>query len=280
MFFFYIKSERYRPRRGAMVSCENLLTDSNELFGSLPESTLKNLKSSSKKIYRSGGIFSNPFKNDAEKLEQLNELLRYYQENGIPATKHYGGGMQCGASNKFNHLRASSLSVGGGLPPGGPGVNSISPTTTLNSYPGGARAQTSLSSQSARTSLSTTDLQHFQLSSPQQSTLETTTTSNSGGPPPGPMQSCSFDASYDSNYYLEPEWRLIVDNPDQLSQREQSQNEAIWEILQTEVFYIRRLKVINDVFISCLLNLQNECLLTEVSFFLSFSHSYFFRINL
>ena len=66
---------------------------------------------------------------------------------------------------------------------------------------------------------------------------------------------------------MEPDWRLIVENDDQLPARVQSQNEAIWELLQTEVFYIRRLKVIKDVFIACLLSLQSECLLTEVSAF-------------
>lgn len=239
------QSERYRPRRGAMVSCENLLTDSSELFGALPESTLKNLKNSSKKIYRSGGIFSNPFKNDAEKMEQLNELLKQYKENGIPNVR------SCG-NMAANYLRASSLSMGG------PSTPLSSPSQPINIYP----LQHSLSIHaSTRTSLSSTDLQYLQQSSCPASESH------------GPQQSLSFDATSDStNYYLEPEWRSIVDNFDQLSPREQSLNEAIWEILQTEVFYIRRLKVINDVFISCLLNLQSECLLNEVSVAVYFSH--------
>ena len=42
------------------------------------------------------------------------------------------------------------------------------------------------------------------------------------------------------------------------------QQEALWELLQTEVNYIRKVKVIIDLFQSCLLNLQNEQLLNEV----------------
>ncbi|KAH7641872.1 rho guanine exchange factor-like protein [Dermatophagoides farinae] len=243
-----------RQRRGAMVSCDNLLADSHELFGGLggSESTLKNLKNSSRKI---GGIFSIPFKSDTEKMEQLSDLLKQYAENGIPDPKHLSF---VASTNKLNHLRASSLSISSMITGGCSGNISPNTPTTMNSTT--PTSNTSLLS-TAKTSLSTTDLhrlhQHSNnnplsmLSQPQQH--------------PGQiLSSTSFDQSVDSYYYLEPEWRSIVDNADQLPARIQSQNEAIWELLQTEVFYIRRLKVINDVCIACLLNLQNECLLTEI----------------
>lgn len=258
---FCFQSERYRPRRGAMVSCENLLAESSELFSSGSESTLKNLKASGRKIYRSGGgIFSNPFKSDSEKMEQLSELLRQYAEHGIPNPKHLP---IVASSNKLSHLRASSLSISGILGHHGSVGNGgqSSPGGSSQGSVGGQSSSSLLST--AKTSLSTTDLHHLNHSS---APFTLTTSTPIHNPPCPVISSSSFDASTcDSNYYLEPEWRSLVESADQLHPRIQSQNEAIWELLQTEVFYIRRLKVINDVFISCLLNLQNECLLTEVS---------------
>lgn len=43
------------------------------------------------------------------------------------------------------------------------------------------------------------------------------------------------------------------------------QQDAIWELLTTEVFYIKRLKVIIDLFLNTLLSLQRESLLLDVS---------------
>ena len=232
-----------------MVSCENLLAESSEIFGSFPESTLKGGKNSTRKIYRSGGgIFSNPFKSDTEKMEQLGDLLKQYRENGIPDPKSDLPVISRNAS-KLNHLRASSFSISGVLGNSGSCYNSNNqqlPSQLLSTN---------------KTSLSTTDLHHMNHSSSQGSIEPLTlhATSCQGGQ----VLTSSFDAN--TIYYLEPEWRLIVNNSEQLPARVRSQNEAIWELLQTEVFYLRRLKVITDVFIACLLNLQNECLLTEVS---------------
>lgn len=235
-----------------MVSCDNLLADSHELFGGLggSESTLKNLKNSSRKI---GGIFSIPFKSDTEKMEQLSDLLKQYTENGIPDPKHLSF---VASTNKLNHLRALSLSIssmftGGNISPNAStAINSTTPTSNMSLL------------STAKTSLSTTDLHRLHNNHSNNNPL--TMLSHPQQHPGQILSSTSFDQSVDSYYYLEPEWRSIVDNADQLSARIQSQNEAIWELLQTEVFYIRRLKVINDVCIACLLNLQNECLLTEV----------------
>lgn len=223
-----------------MVSCENLLSDANvaEIFGGAITIPEKGGKTGSRKMYRSGGgIFSNPFKNDSEKIDFLNLLLKSY-ENGIPHPKHL-------SSSKLNHLRASSLSIGGFT-----GTNHVS---TSNQPP-------SLLSTN-KTSLSTTDLHHLNHSAVNMAPFSLP----AGGHPTGHVLSAaSFDAS-DDCYYLEPEWGSIVENADQLPARVKSQNEAIWELLHTEVFYIRRLKVINDIFVACLLNLQNECILNEVS---------------
>lgn len=234
-----------------MVSCENLLGEHSEYYNTVSESALKNLKNSGRKIYRSGGsLFTNPFKSDTEKMEHLEEMLKRYSDNGIPDMKH----LPLSGANKMNHLRASSLSISG---------NPIHPVTSA------ASQTSSFLSTAAKTSLSTTDLHHLNHSSPN-------INSGPAGCSPPILTSTSFDATCDSNYYLEPEWRSIVDNSETLPDRVQSQNEAIWELLKTEVFYIGQLKLIRDVFVACLLNLQNEGLLMEVSKLFSFN-SFFSR---
>lgn len=47
--------------------------------------------------------------------------------------------------------------------------------------------------------------------------------------------------------YLEQDWRDIVQNSDQLSEKQQQQQTALWELAQTEVAYIKTLKVVTDV---------------------------------
>lgn len=48
-------------------------------------------------------------------------------------------------------------------------------------------------------------------------------------------------------YNLEHDWRDIVQNSDQLSEKQQQQQTALWELAQTEVAYIKTLKVVTDV---------------------------------
>ena len=48
-------------------------------------------------------------------------------------------------------------------------------------------------------------------------------------------------------YNLEHDWRDIVHNSDQLSDKHQQQQTALWELAQTEVAYIKTLKVVTDV---------------------------------
>ncbi|XP_028437980.1 pleckstrin homology domain-containing family G member 5 isoform X2 [Perca flavescens] len=63
---------------------------------------------------------------------------------------------------------------------------------------------------------------------------------------------------------LEDSWQKLLDNPETLTRRQFHQQEAIWELLQTEATYIKKLRVITDLFLCGLLNLQESGLLTEV----------------
>lgn len=67
-------------------------------------------------------------------------------------------------------------------------------------------------------------------------------------------------------YNLEHDWRDLVHNSDQLSEKHQQQQTALWELAQTEVAYIKTLKVVTDVsnlinriaiFIQFMKNLKN-----------------------
>ncbi|NWR65807.1 PKHG5 protein, partial [Bucorvus abyssinicus] len=64
---------------------------------------------------------------------------------------------------------------------------------------------------------------------------------------------------------LEDSWQQIIQGAETLSRRQCHQQEAIWELLHTEATYIRKLKVITDLFLCCLLNLQESGLLCEVN---------------
>ena len=46
---------------------------------------------------------------------------------------------------------------------------------------------------------------------------------------------------------LEEDWKLIVMDWTALPERQRQQQNAIWELVQTEVAYLRTLKVITDV---------------------------------
>ncbi|KAG5835490.1 hypothetical protein ANANG_G00244550 [Anguilla anguilla] len=68
----------------------------------------------------------------------------------------------------------------------------------------------------------------------------------------------------ETNLELEESWQCLLENPESLTRRQFHQQEAIWELLQTEATYIKRLRVITDLFLCGLLNLQESGLLTEV----------------
>ncbi|XP_067288231.1 pleckstrin homology domain-containing family G member 5 isoform X2 [Pseudorasbora parva] len=66
------------------------------------------------------------------------------------------------------------------------------------------------------------------------------------------------------NLELEESWKQLLENPEILTRRQCHQQEAIWELLQTESDYIKKLHVITDLFLCGLLNLQESGLLSEV----------------
>ncbi|KAK3859627.1 hypothetical protein Pcinc_034272, partial [Petrolisthes cinctipes] len=55
-----------------------------------------------------------------------------------------------------------------------------------------------------------------------------------------------------------------VSGGNQLDERQQQQQSAIWELVETEATYIHMLKVITDLFLACLCDLQQEQLLQEI----------------
>ncbi|KAM4651696.1 pleckstrin homology domain-containing family G member 5 isoform 2-T2 [Discoglossus pictus] len=89
------------------------------------------------------------------------------------------------------------------------------------------------------------------------------------GLPKLPQQLCFDQDSWeeeedDTNLSLEDSWQEIIEVPEALTRRQCHQQEAIWELLHTEATYIKKLKVITDLFLCCLLNLQESGLLCEV----------------
>ncbi|KAL4677033.1 hypothetical protein H8957_008412 [Semnopithecus entellus] len=63
---------------------------------------------------------------------------------------------------------------------------------------------------------------------------------------------------------LEDSWRELIDGHEKVTRRQCHQQEAVWELLHTEASYIRKLRVITNLFLCCLLNLQESGLLCEV----------------
>ncbi|XP_045402216.1 pleckstrin homology domain-containing family G member 5 isoform X2 [Lemur catta] len=63
---------------------------------------------------------------------------------------------------------------------------------------------------------------------------------------------------------LEDSWRELISGHEKLTRRQCHQQEAVWELLHTEASYIRKLRVITNLFLCCLLNLQESGLLCEV----------------
>lgn len=59
-------------------------------------------------------------------------------------------------------------------------------------------------------------------------------------------------------FELEQSWRNIVANSSELPKEVQSQQEVIWELLYTESAYIESLKVITNLFMCCLRNVQDK----------------------
>ncbi|XP_033103050.1 pleckstrin homology domain-containing family G member 5-like [Anneissia japonica] len=64
---------------------------------------------------------------------------------------------------------------------------------------------------------------------------------------------------------LEESWKNIYSgDPTLLTKQQRDQQEAIWEILCTEVSYLKKLNIIVDLFLSVLLNVQQHVILCEI----------------
>ncbi|KAM4872824.1 pleckstrin homology domain-containing family G member 5 isoform 2-T2 [Thomomys bottae] len=63
---------------------------------------------------------------------------------------------------------------------------------------------------------------------------------------------------------LEDSWRELIDGHEKLTRKQCHQQEAVWELVHTEASYIKKLRVITNLFLCCLLNLQESGLLCEV----------------
>ncbi|XP_071805283.1 pleckstrin homology domain-containing family G member 5-like isoform X1 [Asterias amurensis] len=70
----------------------------------------------------------------------------------------------------------------------------------------------------------------------------------------------------DEAFQIEESWRSYA-NPDDLldlTKKEMDQQEAIWEIVKTEVGYIKNIRIIVDFYLCTLINLQASLMLNEV----------------
>ncbi|XP_056017709.1 pleckstrin homology domain-containing family G member 5-like isoform X4 [Ostrea edulis] len=88
--------------------------------------------------------------------------------------------------------------------------------------------------------------------------------SSNGIPPMPDLLNIGRPCIRDNLFEIEPHWSSVVDNASMLTKRQHDQQEAIWELLNTELHYIKSLRVIVDLFMCCLINLQSESLLNEI----------------
>ncbi|XP_019757266.1 pleckstrin homology domain-containing family G member 5 isoform X2 [Dendroctonus ponderosae] len=70
--------------------------------------------------------------------------------------------------------------------------------------------------------------------------------------------------SIDALYKLEDDWKDIITEFSDLNDRQQQQQTALWELIKTEVAYIKTLKVVTDLFLGCLRDLQSKNLFKEI----------------
>ncbi|KAL6432664.1 hypothetical protein ACFW04_006240 [Cataglyphis niger] len=75
---------------------------------------------------------------------------------------------------------------------------------------------------------------------------------------------CDHTINEEALYSLEDDWRNIVENSHLLSEKQTQQQTALWELAETEVAYIKTLKVVTDLFMACLCSLQASNILNEV----------------
>lgn len=83
--------------------------------------------------------------------------------------------------------------------------------------------------------------------------------------PPEDRKHWEIGKGSDSDLTIEKSWKELVPGHKEMSRELCHQQEALWELLTTELIYIRKLKIMTDLLAAGLLNLQRVGLLTEVS---------------
>ncbi|XP_004869437.1 pleckstrin homology domain-containing family G member 6 isoform X1 [Heterocephalus glaber] len=83
--------------------------------------------------------------------------------------------------------------------------------------------------------------------------------------PPEDRRHWEIGKGGDSGLNIEKSWRELVPGHKEMSLGLRHQQEALWELLTTELAYVRKLKIMTDLLTAGLLNLQRVGLLREVS---------------
>ncbi|XP_057413637.1 pleckstrin homology domain-containing family G member 6 isoform X4 [Balaenoptera acutorostrata] len=83
--------------------------------------------------------------------------------------------------------------------------------------------------------------------------------------PPEDRRHWEIGEDGDSSLATEKSWKELVPGHKEMSRELCHQQEALWELLTTELIYVRKLKIMTDLLAAGLLNLQRVGLLTEVS---------------
>ncbi|XP_037016102.2 pleckstrin homology domain-containing family G member 6 isoform X1 [Artibeus jamaicensis] len=83
--------------------------------------------------------------------------------------------------------------------------------------------------------------------------------------PPEDRQHWEIGKGSDSSLAIQKSWKELVPAHKEMSLELCHQQEALWELLTTELIYIQKLKIMTDLLAAGLLNLQRVGLLTDVS---------------
>uniref|UniRef100_A0A8D1KKC5 DH domain-containing protein n=1 Tax=Sus scrofa TaxID=9823 RepID=A0A8D1KKC5_PIG len=83
--------------------------------------------------------------------------------------------------------------------------------------------------------------------------------------PPEDRRHWEIGEGSDSGLVIEKSWKELVPGHKEMSRELCHQQEALWELLTTELIYVRKLKIMTDLLAAGLLNLQRVGLLMEVS---------------
>uniref|UniRef100_G1M7R1 Pleckstrin homology and RhoGEF domain containing G6 n=1 Tax=Ailuropoda melanoleuca TaxID=9646 RepID=G1M7R1_AILME len=83
--------------------------------------------------------------------------------------------------------------------------------------------------------------------------------------PPEDRRHWEIGEDSDSGLVIEKSWKELVPVHKEMSRELCHQQEALWELLTTELVYVRKLKIMTNLLAAGLLNLQRVGLLTEVS---------------